>query len=60
MGRLEMYNYIGIFRLETLVEHMSVVPSRFRSVTIDGIWIGYWIYGPLVYTTGNRPLTHTD
>jgi hypothetical protein len=23
----------------------------FRSVTLDGAWIGYWIYWPLVYAT---------
>jgi hypothetical protein len=31
----------------------NVYISRFRGVTIDGVWIRYWIFWPLVYTTGN-------
>jgi hypothetical protein len=29
-------------------------------VTIDGVWIGEWIYWPLVYTTRNYTLQTTD
>jgi hypothetical protein len=25
----------------------------FRGVTIDGVWIGEWIYWPLIHTTRN-------
>jgi hypothetical protein len=29
-------------------------------VTIDGVWVGYWIYWPLVYTTRKYTLQLTD
>jgi hypothetical protein len=34
----------------------NIVLSWFKGVTIDRVWIGYWIYWPLEYTTWNYTL----
>jgi hypothetical protein len=52
----------------TLLKHAKTLPSWFfipssptteqigLRLTIDGVWIGEWIYWPLVYTTRNYTL----
>jgi hypothetical protein len=37
-----------------------VLLPRYRGVTTDGVWIWYWIYWPLEYTTRNNSLQITD
>jgi hypothetical protein len=37
----------------TAITSQWVCMSRFRCVTIDGVWIGEWIYWPLMHITRN-------
>jgi hypothetical protein len=64
---LQKTSTVSIFRVEdiskqhassvscawkTWLEDMTIV-ARFRGVTIDGVWIGEWIYGPFIHATRN-------
>jgi hypothetical protein len=43
-----------------IVDTQKIYCHVFRGVTIDGVWVGKWIYSPLVYTTRNYTFQTTD
>jgi hypothetical protein len=58
--KLQLLNISDYTRKKEIIIHNLL--SRF-GVTIDGVWIEYWIYWPLLYTTGNyilQTLTPTN
>jgi hypothetical protein len=47
------WNIVGIGGHLMILCQLQNILRRFKGVTIDGVWIGYWIYRPLLHTTRN-------
>jgi hypothetical protein len=51
----QSFNVEGSFKFYRNIRFLQIVLPLFRGVTIDGVWIGEWIYWPLTYHSKLSP-----